>query len=134
MADGLSQFGGAQLAIDTTLVSALRRDGTAREGAANRNGVAIRPAHRRKERTYPEFAGAGGRARLVISVGEVGGRWSPETANFLRALAVGKARNVPDILQAPLVEHPLMCSRVAREETLLLPMTLCGRIGFDAQY
>ena len=34
VADGLSLFGGAQLAIDTTLVSALRRDGTAREGEA----------------------------------------------------------------------------------------------------
>ena len=75
--DGLSLFGGAQLAIDTTLVSALRRDGTAREGAANRNGVAIRSAHRRMERTYPEFAGAGGRARLVILAGEVGGRCRP---------------------------------------------------------
>ena len=97
VADGLSLFGGAQLAFDTTLVSALRRDGTAREGAANRNGVAIRS---RKERTYPELAGAGGRARLVILAGEVGGRWSPETAHFLRALAVAKAREVPSILQA----------------------------------
>ena len=51
VADGLSLFGWAQLAIDTTLVSALRRDCTAREAAANRNGVAIRSAHRRKERT-----------------------------------------------------------------------------------
>ena len=95
VADGLSLFGGAQLAIDTTLISALRRDGTAREGAANRNGVAIRSAHRRKERTYPELVGAGGRARLVILAGEVGGRWSPETAHFLRALG-----DVPSILQA----------------------------------
>ena len=100
VADGLSLFGGAQLAIDTTLVSALRRDGTARESAANRSGVAIRSAHRRKERTYPELAGAGGRARLVILAGEVGGRWLPETAHFLRALAVVKARDVPSILQA----------------------------------
>ena len=100
VADGLSLFGGAQLAIDTTLVSALRRDGTAREGAANRNGVAIRSAHRRKDRTYPVLAGAGRRARLVILAGEVGGRWSPETAHFLRALAVAKARDVPSILQA----------------------------------
>ena len=42
----------------------------------------------------------GGRARLVILAGEVGGRWSPETANFLRALAVAKARDVPNMLQA----------------------------------
>ena len=57
VADELSLFGGAQFAIDTTLVSALRRDGTAREGAANRNGVAIWST--RKEITCPELAGAG---------------------------------------------------------------------------
>ena len=76
--------------------------GTAPQGKAqaNRNGVAIRSAHRRKERTYPQLAGAGGRARLVILAGEVGGRWSPETANFLQALAVAKARDVSNIFQA----------------------------------
>ena len=41
-----------------------------------------------------------GRAQLVILAGEVGGRWPPETAHFLRALAVAKARDVPSILQA----------------------------------
>ena len=34
IADGLSLWRGAQLAIDTTLVSPLHRDGTARRGAA----------------------------------------------------------------------------------------------------
>ena len=61
---------GAQLTIDTS------RDGTARGAAVNRNGVAIRAAHRRKERTYPELVGEGGRARLVTLAGEVDGRWS----------------------------------------------------------
>ena len=55
---------------------------------------------RRKERTYHELVGEGGRARLVILAGEVGGRWSLETANFLRALAVAKACDVPYVLQA----------------------------------
>ena len=32
---------------------------------------------------------------MVILAGEVGGRWSPETAHFMRALAVAKARDVP---------------------------------------
>ena len=40
IADGLSLWRGAQLAIDTTLVSPLHRDGTARR-AADRNGVAL---------------------------------------------------------------------------------------------
>ena len=38
VADGLTAFRGAQLAIDTTLVPALRRDGTARLGTAARAG------------------------------------------------------------------------------------------------
>ena len=50
VADGLTAFRGAQLAIDTTLVSALRRDGTARPGAATRAGAAL-TARRMKGRT-----------------------------------------------------------------------------------
>ena len=59
--------GGAQLAIDVTLVSALRGDGTARAGSATRPGAALVVARRPKERTYPELAGEGGRARLVVN-------------------------------------------------------------------
>ena len=55
VADGLPLFGGAQLAVDTTLVSALHCDGSARAGAAHRDGVALEVARRRKERTYPEW-------------------------------------------------------------------------------
>ena len=55
VADGLPLFGGAQLAVDTTLVSALHCDGSARAGAADRDGVALTMARRRKERTYPEL-------------------------------------------------------------------------------
>ena len=50
VADGLPLFGGAQLAIDTTLVSAVRQDDTPRPGATVRDGVALREARRRKER------------------------------------------------------------------------------------
>ena len=76
VADGLPLFGGVQLAIDTTLVSDLRGDGSARH-TASRNGVALVDARRRKERTYPDFAGDAGRARFFAA--EVGGRWSDET-------------------------------------------------------
>ena len=72
---GLTVFRGAQLAIDTTLVSGLRRDGTARPDAAARAGVALAAARRNKERTYPELTGEGGRARLVALAAEVGSRW-----------------------------------------------------------
>ena len=47
-------------------------------------------ARRRKERTYPELAGDGGRARLVVLAAE-GGRWSDETADFLSRLAKAKS-------------------------------------------
>ena len=67
LADGLPLFGGAQLAVDTTLVSALHCDGSA-------HGAVLVAARRRKERTYPELANPRGSARLVVLAGEVGGR------------------------------------------------------------
>ena len=83
IADGLPLFDGAQLALDTTMVSPLHRDGTAKRGTSVRGGAVLQEARRRKERTYPELHGAGGRARLVVLAAEVGGRWSEETAQFL---------------------------------------------------
>ena len=88
--DGLELFNGAQLAVDTTLVSALRADGTVSRKGARRDRA-------RKERTYPELAGEGGRARLVVLAAEVGGRWSNEDSQFVRPLAWAKRR----VLQSP---------------------------------
>ena len=70
--DGLPLFGGAQLAVDTTLVSALKGNGEPLRGAADRDGVALAAARRVKERTYPELLDPGRRARLVVFVLEVG--------------------------------------------------------------
>ena len=92
VADGLPLFGGAQLAVDTTLVSVVRGDGSARTGAARRDGVALAAARRAKERRYPELVGRRARARLVVLAVEVGGRWSPETQKFLSLLARARAR------------------------------------------
>ena len=89
----------AQLAIDTTLVSPLSRDGSASRRAANHDGAAPQRARRRKEATYPELSGEGGQARLVVLAAEVGGRWSVETAQFLSALAKAKAQSAPHLLQ-----------------------------------
>ena len=72
IAYGLPSWRGAQLAIDTTLVSPIRADGTARHHPAHRDGVALEEARRTKERKYPELAGNGGRARLVVVAAEVG--------------------------------------------------------------
>ena len=68
VADGLPLFGGTQLAIDTTLVSTLPCDGSARRGAAHRDGAALVAARRKKERIYPELIGPA-RARLVVPAG-----------------------------------------------------------------
>ena len=91
-ADGLPLFGGAQLAIDTTLVSPVRQDGTPRRGAASRAGTAPAEARQEKARTCPELDVQGGRARLVVLAGEVGGRWSSETSSFLTSFAKGSKR------------------------------------------
>ena len=49
VADGLSLHGGAQLAMDTILVSPLARDGSAKRGT---DGATLAEARRRKERTF----------------------------------------------------------------------------------
>ena len=66
IADGLTLWRGAQLAIDTTLVSLAIRRAVAHDGAA------LEAARRRKERVYPELSGDGGRARLVVLAAVVG--------------------------------------------------------------
>ena len=91
--DGLPLFGGAQFAVDTTLVSALHCDGSATAGARDNDGAALVRARRRKERTYPELVGRRARARLVVLAGEVAGRWSEETRAFIRLLARARTRN-----------------------------------------
>ena len=51
VADGLPLFHGAQLAIDTTIVSPLRADGTLRPGSHANDGAALRVARRVKTRS-----------------------------------------------------------------------------------
>ena len=99
VADGLPLFGGAQLAVDSTLVSRLRGDGSPHRGAAERDGVALVAARRRKERTYPELIAPRSRARLVVLAMEVGGEWSPEALTFVRLLAKAKARHEPNLMR-----------------------------------
>ena len=77
ISDGLPLFDGAQVALDTTIVSPLYRDG-------------LEEARWRKERTYLELNGAGGRT----SAAEVGGRWSDETAQFSEPLPSTAPREV----------------------------------------
>ena len=76
VADGLPLCGGAQLAIDTTVVSALQSDGRARPRAANTPGVALEA-----ELVWPRA-----RSRLVVFGVEVGGPWSRESQDFISQL------------------------------------------------
>ena len=99
VAEGLPLHGGAQLAVDTTLVSAHHDDGTARPGAAHIDGAALVVARRRKGRAYPELVGPRSRAKLVVLAGEVGGRWSEETVTLLRLLAAARARSESALLR-----------------------------------
>ena len=99
IANGLGLFHGAQLAIDTTIVSALRRNGMARPNAAREEGVALEVARRKKETTYPELSGENGRARMVVFGVEVGGRWSKEALQFVRMLAKDRAKQEPERLR-----------------------------------
>ena len=88
--DGRPLFGGSQ--IDTTLVCAMHCDGSPHLGAAERDGVVLETARRRKERRYPELVGPRSRARLVVLTVEVGGRWSAETRSCLAHLAKAQSR------------------------------------------
>ena len=97
VADGLPLFGGAQLAVDTTLVSPLHADGS--RHAADSDGAVLATARRRQERTYPELVGPESSARLVVLAMETGGRWSDEAMAFVRLLARAKVRSEPRILK-----------------------------------
>ena len=88
--------GGAQLAVDTTMVSPVRMDGSPRQQCATTDGAAMARARVRKERTYPELAQAHGRARLVVVACEVGGRWSGEALSFLNSLANTEVLDEPE--------------------------------------
>ena len=90
-ADGLPLQGGAQLAVDTTLICALHADGRPRLGAAKHDGVALKVARRKKSTVYPEVVGPHSRTKLVVLAAEVGGRWSEETRVFLSQLASARA-------------------------------------------
>ncbi len=99
VANGLSLYNGSQVAIDTTMVSPLGRDGRPRGRADRTDGLAIATAIRRKRATYPEFSSSR-RCRLVVFACEVGGRWCPEAIKFIRALAAARASSAPEVIRS----------------------------------
>ena len=88
--DGLPLFGGSQLAVDTTLVCALRSDGTPHRGAAEADGVVLSRARQRKEQRHPELVGPGSRARLVVLAVEVGGQMVCRDAHVCGSVGEGQ--------------------------------------------
>ena len=96
--NGLPLFQGAQLAVDTTLVSPLTSSSQPRRRQGVFTGAALAQARRSKERTYPELVNAQ-RCRLIVLAIEIGGRFSSEAATFLRLLARARARAAPATLQ-----------------------------------
>ena len=74
VADGLPLFGGAQLAVDTT-VSPLHADGSPHRHAAD--GAVLATARRGVERTNPELVGPENGARLVAP-------WKQEANGLMR--------------------------------------------------
>ena len=98
--NGLPLWHGERLAVDATLVSPLGRDGQPRANADAHPGIVVAQATRRKQRqTYPELERAR-RCHLVVFGLEVGGRWAPEAATFIRLLARARAAEVPASLRA----------------------------------
>ena len=113
IANGLALWGGAQLAVDTTIVSPLTRAGEPRRRAGRFAGAALTDARKAKERAYPELL-RNSRCRLVVFGIEVGGRCSEEAASFITSLARTKTRDTP----APL-RHAAATSLISRWTALL---------------
>ena len=105
IADGLPLLHGAQLAMDTTMVSALRADGNSRRQSDVLDGATLMQARRPKKLTYPKLTDEHGKARLVLPACELGGRWFDETCLFIAGLAWAKARSEPWAVQAAARRH-----------------------------
>ena len=90
VANGLPIWQGAQIAVDATIVSPMRRDGQPRPRADHEPGLALNQAVDRKHRTYPEFQQARRRGLVVVGV-EVGGRISRPTLEGAVVCSRGEA-------------------------------------------
>ena len=95
-------------------------------------GAALADARRSKERTYPELVQSH-RCQLVVLGIDVGGRFSHESARFLRLLATARARSVLTLLRSSAA-----AAFVSRWSAMLTvrpsgvpPRTLQGSRGLD---
>ena len=95
IANGLPLWGGKQIALDTTIISALTGKGIARGREA---GHALKEAAKKKQDTYAEVVESR-RCHLLVMGFEVAGRWSEEGVAFVRSLAKAKAESSPKLLR-----------------------------------
>ena len=93
VANGLPLWRGARIAVDTTLVSPVQRDGRARPGADARPALALQQAKTRKLRTYPELQPGGHTLSLGCLRTRGGGRFDSQALALLRRLARARARD-----------------------------------------
>ena len=92
VADGLLLLCWTQLAIDTTILSALKRDRGVRRGGELTRGVVTTSKHPKSLDSEVT------RDRVVLAT-EVMSRWSHQTFQFLIALAQQNCREAPFPLQ-----------------------------------
>ena len=97
LAQDLLCSGGARLAIDVTLRSALRSSGEPQFHATDVNGAIFFEARGDKEATNSELASSTHCSLFVVAV-ETGGWWSEDAAHLVWQLAPAKAREIPHFL------------------------------------
>ena len=135
MANGLPICHGAPVAVDAGLVSPVRADGTAHKGAADRLGVALREAEKRKARTYPELVGSS-RLRLLTAASEVGGRMNAAARGLLETAAHARARDEPAPLRRAAAHrwycHWVVLLGVAVQNAVAATLVDDGRALVDA--
>ena len=120
VADGLFLFGGAQLAVDTTLVSPVQANGHPRRRCAEEDGAALQQARQRKQLTY--------QSSLELSAGlawSLPPRWEVGRMKPTLSFSSWQRRrrvSVPRILKSRTIQawHHRWCSLLACASALSL--------------
>ena len=99
VASGLPLAQGVPLAVDATLVSPVRADGTPSPRAHYLPGSTFARAEKLKQTTYPELVQSSV-LRLKTVACEVCGRWNSVALNLLDELATARARTEVKVLQS----------------------------------
>ena len=108
-----------QLAIYAGFISVLYCNMTVHRGVDVRDGVVLMVA--REERTNPELVHRGGRVRLAVLAGDVGGRWQQEIRAFWHQLAKAKTcGEAPSMLSCAAARASERCLGPSMEASFFL--------------